>query len=293
MARRPKVQKKKDTSFATWKFDIENTLNADPLADGECLKIMRAYLDWMGTPDARPYLSLTSLRVLTGLADNTIGNRRRLLVKLGYFEESGKTSTGATRYRIVNARKNLVLDHQTVMREKLLEMEAEKKAVGRSKRATLSPSRYEGQNGEMPLTACGDRPSPHEGNYVYYDVESISMEREGYSKGYISSPDIAQHIPTPDRLAQQQTKGEASKPVGMLVQPLIDAISEIRKLADFPIDAPFPTPANDAEAENMVSALCADLDISPFVHRRLKSMLATGVLTPRMAFNILGRRDAA
>lgn len=292
MARRPKVQKKKDPSFATWKFDIENTLNADPLADGECLKIMRAYLDWMGTPDARPYLSLTSLRVLTGLADNTIGNRRRLLVKLGYFEESGKTSTGAVRYRIVNARKNLVLDHQTVLREKLLEMEAEKKAVGRARRATLSPSRHEGQNSKMPLTACGDSPSPHEGNYVYYDVESISMEREGYSKGDISHSEMAQHRPTSDMLAQPQTNGEASKHVGMLTQPLIEAISEIRKFADFPIDAPFPLPGNDTEAEHMVSALCADMDISPFVHRRLKSMLITGVLTPRMASNILGRRAA-
>jgi hypothetical protein len=185
---------KKDTSFATWKFELENTVNADPQTDGECLQILRAYLDFMGSPDARPYRSLIDLKVATSLAENTIINRRRRLISLGYFKPDGKTSDGATRFQIVNARGNIVLDHQLISRETLRRLEAEKKERVRGKRRNvrpspsrgegpLSPSHDEGLKPICPLTARRDSPSRREGNYVENTVESYSNEKEGHLKG--------------------------------------------------------------------------------------------------------------
>ena len=182
---------KKDTSFATWKFQLENTVNADPQTDGACLQILRAYLDYMSSHDARPYRSLIDLQVATSLAENTIIDRRKRLVQLGYFKADSTTSDGATRFQIVNARGNIVLDHQTIARETLREMEARKKERAREKRKkALSPSRREGPaspspdeglNDKQPLAPCGDSPSPREGNYVENSVEAYSNEEEEHS----------------------------------------------------------------------------------------------------------------
>lgn len=262
MAKRP--TKKKNTSFTTWKINLENTVNADPKADGECLQIVRAYLDFMGSPDARPYRSLIDLKVATSLAENTIIQRRRKLVELGYFTVDGTTSDGATRYKIVNARENIVLDHQTIARETLRRLEAEKKEKIRQKRKNLgfspslhegplSPSRDEGLNDTCPLTPCRDSPSPHEGNYVYNTVESISMERE--------EPTII------DQPHSSKTYLTAS-------------------LGDDQND-PLPIPQDEQEADEMMSAICYGQRVSEHLRRRLESMLKSGILTPRMVENIL------
>ncbi|WET74103.1 hypothetical protein [Rhizobium croatiense] len=275
----PSPEAAKETSFATWKFQIENTVSADPLADGACLQVLRAYLDFMPSADARPYRSLIDLQVATSLAENTIIDRRRKLVKLGYFKPAGKTPDGAVRYQIVNSRECIVLDHQVISRETLRRLEAEKKERNRSRRRqpdavdtmdemAVSPSPHEGLNCAWPLTARGDSPSPHEGNNVYDTVESLSMERREY-------------------LTSENCFSED----GPQEQPEL-ASSYAMVTAGNELDTPLPTPIDEAEAESMVAAMCDGLAVSAFLHRRLKSMLSTGVLTPRMASNILGRRAA-
>jgi hypothetical protein len=127
MARKRTLKDKKKASFTTWKLTLENTVNADPLTDGACLQVLRAYLDYMGSPDARPYRSIIDLQVATALSENTITSKRRKLESLGYFQADGKTSDGATRYKISNVRENIVLDHQTVARETLRKLEAERR----------------------------------------------------------------------------------------------------------------------------------------------------------------------
>jgi hypothetical protein len=261
---------KTNSSFTTWKINLENTINADPLADGECLQIVRAYLDWMGSADARPYRSLLDLRVATSLSENTIIDRRRRLVKLGYFVVDGNTSDGATRYRIVNSRENIVLDHQTEARETLRRLEAEKKEKSRDKRrfqvvspspheGLLSPSRDEGQNSVCPLAPCGDSPSPHEGNYVYNSVEAISMEEEDIVLRDNRTPTFSSSSP-PD---------EANMPL--------------------------PKPRDDEEAERIMASICEGVEVHPSIRRRMLGMLHQEILTPHMAAGMTGKRkeDAA
>ncbi len=266
MAAPRKKKAKKDTSFATWKFDLENTVNADPLADGPCLKLMRAYLDWMSSPDTRPYLSIISLKVSTSLHEGAISRARALLVKLGYFVPDGTTSTGAVRYKIVNARRNVVLDHQLAARETLRELEAEKKKKVREKRRgsaviadPVSPAETADLNGKWLCDFEGDSSAVSADNYVEYSVEAYSKEREEHLKS-VSSDALSCYSSA--NFGDEQNQ-------------------------------PLPIPRNDIEAETMMDAICHGRDVTDYMRGRLKSMLQAGVLTPRMADNIIGIKTEA
>lgn len=270
MARKRTLKDKKKASFTTWKLTLENTVNADPLTDGACLQVLRAYLDYMGSPDARPYRSIIDLQVATALSENTITSKRRKLESLGYFQADGKTSDGATRYKISNVRENIVLDHQTVARETLRKLEAEKKEKTRAKRKAaglspsniegrMSPSELEGLSAFEPLMSCGDSPSGFEGNYVYNSVESYCSE-EGRDNYNLSS--------SSNSYSSTQRIDEANMPL--------------------------PIPEDDDEANAMMDQICEGRSVHPVVRDRLMSMLKAGILTPRMANNILGpKREAA
>jgi hypothetical protein len=287
MKKRLPKPEKKNTGFTTWKINLENTINADPMADGECLKIARAYLDYLGGLDARPYRSLIDLQVATSLAENTIIDRRRKLVTLGYFKADGKTSDGATRYQILNARENIVLDHQTISRETLRGLAAEKKEKNRLKRLNaqsgpsrhegLSPSQYEGLNPVWPLTACGDSPSRHEGNCVYNSVEAISMEEEGYLTDDIVSAEL-----DPD--LHLETKSNPSTKI----DPPQNSYALETEGDDY--DQPLPIPDGPSEADEMMDAICEGRSVHRIVRDRLRSMLMDGLLTVARVENILGSK---
>ncbi|WP_311272131.1 hypothetical protein [Rhizobium sp. WCS2018Hpa-8] len=269
MAKKRPQKDERKASFTTWKLNLENTVSADPLADGACLQIVRAYLDFMGSPDARPYRSLIDLQVATSLSENTIINKRRKLEALKYFEADGKTGDGATRYKIINARENIVLDHQTISRETLLRLDAEKKEKTRLKRkiscsspsnieVQMSPSDFAGLNAFEPLKDCGDSPSDFEGNYVYNTVESYSSEER-------------EELISPSSLSNSYSSTLSPDEANM----------------------PLPVPEDDHEANAMMDQICEGRSVHPSVRNRLMSMLKAGVLTPRMASNILGPRQEA
>jgi hypothetical protein len=287
---RSKKPEKKNTSFTTWKIQLENTVNADPKTDGACLQILRAYLDFMGEPGARPYRSLIDLRVATSLSENTIIKRRQKLVGLGYFKADGVTGDGATRYQILNARENIVLDHQTIARETLRRLEAEKKEKVRLRRRNralsparregpLSPSQHEGLNDVWPRTVRGDSPARREGNYVYNSVDAISMEREEYLNGDISVAESDLKISNSDpsrKIGPSQENGYLAAAHG-----------------DDDPDAPLPIPESEQEAEEMMDRICDGYRVHPSLRRHLTQMLGIGFLTQAKLQNILGRREGA
>lgn len=266
-ARKPK--KKKDTSFATWKFELENTVNADPRLGPACLGVVRAYLDWMRDQDATPWLSIGALSIATSMAENTLRQARRQLEKEGYFVPAGKSSSGAIMYRIINSGLNRVLDHVTIARETLREIEAEKKAVARIRRATgpsksegdLSPSKSEVLEADVPFKTRRDSPSESEPNTVYNTVEAISSEREGS----FSTPPL--DVQTSYSLAH--SGDEANEPL--------------------------PVPDSAYEAECMIATICEGYSVLPVIQKRMTSMLMAGALSPNLAMGIIGARkeDAA
>lgn len=253
-AKTRKPKKKKDTSLATWKFDLENTVNADPRLGPACLKIVRAYLDFMGDINAAPYLSLVHLRALTALTEHTIIKARRELVNEGYFKEAGKTSSGAIRYQIVNAGKNRVLDHVTITREVLKQFEADKKEERRRRAAgnepcNLSTARIAGLEPDLHCKIYRDSTAENAGNYVENTVEVISYEEE---------EPLSYH----NHYAVMSLGDDATQP--------------------------FPIPANDDEAESLLDTICADVKRVESVRRTLKLFLMGGTLSPQRAVNILG-----
>ncbi len=262
VARKPK--KKKDTSFATWKFDLENIINADPRLGPACLKIVRAYLDWMASPETRPFLSIGHLGIATALTNNTIIKARRDLEKYGYFVRDGKTASGAVKYRIVNAGRNLVLDHMAIARETLQELEADKKAAYRRKRIAssspierdMSTSNSAGQMDERPFIFCRDSSAENAPNNVYYSVEAISIEGKEDLKGA--------SLNAYGSYQQAHNGDEANEPL--------------------------PIPKDQSEADDMMAAICEGVAVNPSVWSRMMSMLKQGVLTPNLACGMIGKK---
>ena len=259
-----KKKPRRDTSFATWKFEFENTVNADPRLGPACLGVLRAYLDWMGDPNSTPWLSTGSLSIATAMAENTIRQARRQLEREGYFVPTGKSSSGAIMYRLVNNGLNRVLDHITIARETLREIEDEKKAATRIRRASspsnsegdMSPSISEVQDADVPFKICGDSPSKSEPNNVYYDVDSIIREREDH----LSYP--------PDDAATSYSLAQSGDEANQ----------------------PLPVPDSTQEADRMIATICEGFEVSTVIRNRMTSMLMAGVLTPNMATKMLGAR---
>lgn len=136
-------------SLTSWKLDLLETVNADPMTTPTDLAIVEAYLHFVRAKSRTAYLSALSLRVRTGIASaETVTARRKVLVKLGYFVPNGRTKTGIEVYQIVNARQNIVLDHVTIASEKLREMDAERKKAFREKRRIA---------GDVPPKSVGTR----------------------------------------------------------------------------------------------------------------------------------------
>jgi len=270
MAGPRKKKAKKDTSFATWKFNLENTVNADPMTDGSCLQLVRAYLDFMSSPDIRPYQSIINLKVATGLHEGAISRARALLVKLGYFTPDGTTQTGAVKYKIVNARENIVLDHQIAARETFKAIDAEKKKKTREKRKIFaigsattadltSPAESADLNGKRVCDFEGDSSAATADNYVYNTVEVIGIEEE----------------------------------VTFNDTPFDPSNSYIAVQIGDEANQPLPIPEDDFEAESMMNQICAGAYVLPAIRRRMLSMLKLGILTPNLANGMVGKRKAS
>ncbi|MND69450.1 hypothetical protein D3C80_609260 [compost metagenome] len=118
--------------IGTFKFRLENTINGDPEAPKQGLKVMRTYLDFMSSAKIA-YRSATDIAAETGLSFDTIRETRNALVKLGYMRERGKEASGAILYEIKNDRAPIVFDHVESVRAKLRQSETEKKNVARSR----------------------------------------------------------------------------------------------------------------------------------------------------------------
>lgn len=265
MPRKSKTAKK-DTSFATWKFELEDTVNADPLCDGSCLKLVRAYLNFMSDPNSRPYASILSLKIATSLHEGAIVKARRTLEKLGYFIKDGFTSSGAVKYRIVNSRRNVVLDHQAISQETLKRLQTEKKEKERSKSkaeqdrsADMAGPLSHAESADLnPEQVCGyrrDRSADIADNTVEDTVEDIILEKGNTSIG----PSF--EVQTPYSIAR--SGDDANQPL--------------------------PVPDTSAEADHTINAICEGSDITPLVRTRMKKMLMAGVLTPNLASRMVVR----
>ncbi|MRG66116.1 hypothetical protein GH789_12605 [Rhizobium pusense] len=103
---------------------------------------------------------------------------------------------------------------------------------------------------------------------------------------------MADHVPTElaDKHLNGTSEGEPLNTVSFSERREISFSYSTDKLGDEE-NNPLPVPADDAEAESMMDAICDGRVVPLVLRNRLKSMLSGGVLTPRMANNILGPRQ--
>lgn len=242
-----------EKASASWKFDFLDTVNADPLANGECLGVIKAYLNFANATNPRAYCSLTELVLRTGSSLPAIRRAKAKLQKLGYIQFEYTTAQGADMFMLVNSRKEQIDLHIALKREALLETKREERL--RSTRAggikTLPPDFDEGYQN---VTSEKNETLP---NTLEEYPGVIFLEGEAISQGTIS--------------------------------PLTTRYAD---LDDDP-HQPFPTPIDDHDAESMIDSICAGKDVEPRFRNRLKSMLNDAILTPNMAGRMLDQLEEA
>jgi hypothetical protein len=243
-----------EAASATWKFEFLDTVNADPQCTPACLKVIKAYLHFASEASPVAFMAKSELVARTDLGEATIKRTRKLLTKLGYLKAIGKTTEGAVQYRLHNARKQAIDEHVILVRERLAEERREEKKRFRDRSA------MRGDQNEPPRNAMGGSKGP---------------------------PRLDQNEPQIPRLIP---RGIFSEGRDILIANSEFTVSTRGDGSDEPI----PVPGDQDETQVMMEAICEGRAVSDIVRRRLLSMLQAGVLTPRMASNILGPvEDAA
>lgn len=118
---------------AAWKFEIFDTVNADPCLKPTDLKMMIAYLNYANYDKREAYLANSTARALTNIRSHTtMSESRSRLQEFGYLTDTGKrTLDGCVWFELRNSREKLVADHVRMTIEVVREREAFRKADDR------------------------------------------------------------------------------------------------------------------------------------------------------------------
>lgn len=258
---------------ATWKFDFLDTVNADPKAGGACLAVIKAYLHFASKARPQAFCSLPELMLRTGGSRPRVLRAKVTLEKLGYLVPMYVTDEGATMYRLVNARRQLIDDHLRIAREKLA---AEK----RERKRRLRSGGVQGGGNETILPDF----DYFERNDTPVCNETIPNTLDEYPRGIFSEG--RDFLTAAIELTGSPCESHLGEQNGEV------AGDEAMSRGD-DAEEPIPVPDSQNEAQLMMDAICEGRKVHDLVRRRLLSMLNSGILTPRMALNILGPQDVA
>ncbi|NEI37084.1 hypothetical protein GR204_24370 [Rhizobium leguminosarum] len=263
-----------EAASATWKFDFLDTVNADPQCTPACLKIIKAYLHFASEASPVAFMAKSELVARTDLGEATIKRTRKLLSKLGYIRAIGKTAEGAVQYRLHNARKQTIDEHIILVREKL----AEDRREGKKRFRTRTAAR--GDQNEPPKNATGGSKGTPRSDQNERQIPRL-IPRGILSEGRDILATNSESTGSTHE-GQQREQSGLSETAGY---------AEMSRGDDS--DEPIPVPCDQDEAQAMIEAICEGRAVPDIVRRRLLSMLRAGVLTPRMASNILGPLEDA
>lgn len=153
------MKKELDKSKASFKLDLIETANADPMVSPADLKVLAAYVAVMSWPSCKTWLATTLAMAMTGLSDRQFEkSRARLLGKndagrsyLVAARQSGKVAA----YLLINPWRDEARAHVETMLGYHREVARQKKA---KKRAASSPKNVRGQNTPCPRKIFGPVP---------------------------------------------------------------------------------------------------------------------------------------
>jgi hypothetical protein len=150
-----------DRSKASFKLDLIETANADPMLSAADFKVLAAYVAVMAWPSCRSWLASSLAQAMTGISDRQFRESRKRLLgnnidRRAYLipvrQGGGKVST----YMLINPWRD---EARALVDAKMAyhrEVERQRKA---GKRAALSRQNLQGQNGGCPGKICRSVPA--------------------------------------------------------------------------------------------------------------------------------------
>lgn len=146
------MKKELDRSKGSFKLDLIETANADPVLSPADFKLLAAYVAVMAWPSCRTWLATPLALAMTGLSERQFRNSR--LVLRGKNEAGrayltpAKQNGKVTAYRLGNPWRDGALTHVEAMTAYHREVARQKKA---GQRATLSRQNLQGQEVDLSL----------------------------------------------------------------------------------------------------------------------------------------------
>ncbi|MBX4940975.1 hypothetical protein [Rhizobium binae] len=268
------LTQEKDTGSATWKFDFADTVQADPLAKGGCLAVIRSYLHFASKTNPKAFCSLSELMLRTGLSKPAVLRAKDTLIRLGYMEALYVTDEGATMYKLVNARKAIIDDHLRIARESMAAEKRDRKRRERRARGgneTIHPEIFVEERNDTPVWN-----------------ETLPNTVEEHRRGYISEAGDIEVGGRSLRSCPIEIGGKVV-PIRRVTENDVDIVTGPPDTDASPYDdlmVPFEIPADDSAAEEVLALFGPN--IHPVIRASLRQMLMNGELTPALIGANLG-----
>ncbi|RUM95174.1 hypothetical protein EET67_24810 [Pseudaminobacter arsenicus] len=190
------MKKELDRSKASFKLDLIETANADPMVSAADLKLLAAYVAVMAWPSCKSWLVEPLGRAMTGLSHGQFWKSRARLLgdneeKRAYLiavRQGGKVST----YKLINPFRDEARALVEAKLEYHREVERQRKATKRTSSSVqnleghesdLSLHKMEGQNDACPSKKWGPVPPENGGNTPSVIPPSKKGVREEASLG--------------------------------------------------------------------------------------------------------------
>lgn len=171
------MKKELEKSKASYKLDLIETANADPMLSPADFKLLAAYVAVMAWPSHKTWLAASLAMAKTGLSHGQFWKSRARLLgdnaeKRAYLiavRSGGKVAT----YKLINPWRDEAIEHIDAMTAYYREIERQKKAGQRAssiqnmegQEGDLSLHRMEGQKRPCPSKICSSVPPENSSYY--------------------------------------------------------------------------------------------------------------------------------
>lgn len=179
--------KREDASKASFKLNLIETVDADPLMQPSDLKLLCAYLAKLNWPNRRTWLSISHARARTNLSERQVIASRARLCERGYLIEVG--TEGSTKiFRAENPRHQDMMQHIAIMTAHYRDAQKQRQAERRRLQKSV-PANNAGTEEAMSHSpsAC-DVPANNAGN-----IPSLTPQEESLKKG---NPNKVSSVPS-------------------------------------------------------------------------------------------------
>ena len=207
-----------NSSKASFKLDMIETVNADPQMQPSDLALVAAHLCVMKWPKRTAWLSISQARARTGLSERQIINSRARIIQRGYFKRPKSDTTGRI-FTMENPRREAMRMHVDEAASHLKVIQAERQAERRRIAKAVSANSAGTEDALSQSPSDCDVPANSAGYYPYTPQEE-ALEKEdslNLSEG-TSAPDHPYPVPETE---SELTETLASLFAGCALSPAV------------------------------------------------------------------------